>query len=201
MPKPITFYFDFISPYAYLGSVGIERIAAKHGREVDWRPMLLGISMFKVMGLKAVPDTPLKGAYAAHDWPRLARYLGIVHASEAKTQFAPLPAARAFTWLKDRDPVLAKQLAEAIFRAHWGEGRDMGSAEAVADEARRLGIAREEVLAAMADAAVKARLRQHVESSLAKGVFGAPTFIVDGEMFWGADRLDQVDRWLEMGGW
>ncbi|MEZ5922867.1 MAG: 2-hydroxychromene-2-carboxylate isomerase [Hyphomicrobiaceae bacterium] len=201
MTEPIAFYFDFISPYAYLGSVGIERIAERHGREVDWRPMLLGISMFKVMGLKAVPDTPLKGAYADHDWPRFARFLGIPHAPDAKTQFAPLPAARAFTWVKDRDPALAKRLAQAIFQAHWGEGRDMGTPEAVAGEAETLGLPAADVLAAIADEAVKQRLRAHVETSLMAGVFGAPTFIVGAEMFWGADRLDQVERWVATGGW
>jgi 2-hydroxychromene-2-carboxylate isomerase len=201
MAQPVEFYFDFISPYAYLGSIGIERIAARHSREVDWRPMLLGISVFKVMGLKAVPDTPLKGAYAAHDWPRLARYLGIPHAPEARTQFAPLPAARAFTWLKERDAPLAKQLAQAVFRAHWGEGRDMSTPERVAAEAAVLGIGRAAILAGIEDEATKMRLRAHVDASLARGVFGAPTFIVDGEMFWGADRLDQVDRWLATGGW
>jgi 2-hydroxychromene-2-carboxylate isomerase len=201
MAQPITFYFDFISPYAYLGSFGIERVAAEHGRVVDWRPMLLGITMFKVMGLKAVPDTPLKGTYAAHDCPRFARLLGIPFVTEARTQFAPLPAARAFTWLKDRDPALAKRLAQAIFHAHWGEGRDMGSADAVAGEAAALGIPRADLLAAISDDAVKQRLRGHVDTAIAQGVFGAPTFVVDGEMFWGADRLDQVDRWLATGGW
>jgi 2-hydroxychromene-2-carboxylate isomerase len=64
-----------------------------------------------------------------------------------------------------------------------------------------VGVDRQDVVAAIADGAVKARLREHVEASLARGVFGSPSFIVDGELFWGADRLDQVDRWLATGGW
>lgn len=201
MPQPIEFYFDFISPYAYLGSVGIERVAARHGRAVDWRPMLLGISVLKVMGLKPLPDTPLKGEYLNRDTPRFARYLGVPFSTAARTQFPPLPSARAFTWLKDRDAALAKRFGQRVFAAHWGEGRDMGSAEAVAAEAEALGVPRAELLAAIETDAVKQRLRAHVEASLAKGVFGAPTFIVDGEMFWGADRLDQVERWIATGGW
>ncbi|MFO1173201.1 MAG: 2-hydroxychromene-2-carboxylate isomerase [Hyphomicrobiaceae bacterium] len=201
MPEPIEFYFDFISPYAYLGSIGIERIAERHGRAVDWRPMLLGISVLKVMGLKPVPDTPLKGPYSDHDAARFARYLGIPYSAAAETQFAPLPSARAFTWIKDRDAALATRFAQRIFAAHWGEGRDMGTAEAVAGEAEALGVPRAELLAAIETDAVKQRLRAHVDASIAKGVFGAPTFIVDGEMFWGADRLDQVERWIETGGW
>lgn len=201
MPGTIEFHFDFISPYAYLGSIGIERIAAKHGVEIDWRPMLLGISVLKVMGLKPLPDTPLKGAYLDRDVPRFARYLGVPFSPGAQLQFPPLPSARAFTWLKDRDPALAKRFGQAIFHAHWGEGRNMGTAEAVAGEAGRLGIARSDLLAAIEEDTVKQRLRAHVDASIAKGVFGAPTFIVGEEMFWGADRLDQVERWVVTGGW
>jgi 2-hydroxychromene-2-carboxylate isomerase len=201
MTAPIEFYFDFISPYGYLGSIGIERIAAAHGRAVDWRPMLLGISVLKVMGLKPVPDTPLKGPYSAHDWPRFARLMGVPHEPRANVHMASLPAMRAFTWLKDRDAALAKRFAQALYHAHWGEGRDMSAPEAVADVGAIVGVGRQELIAATADDAVKARLREHVEASLARGVFGSPSFIVDGELFWGADRLDQVDRWLATGGW
>ena len=201
MPAPIEFYFDFISPYGYLGSIGIERVAARHGRQVDWRPMLLGISVLKVMGLKSVPDTPLKGDYAARDWPRFARLLGVRHDPAANVRLAPLPAARAFLWLKSRDPVLAKRFAQAVYAAHWGEGRDMSTPEALAAAGGVLGIDRASLIAAIGDERIKERLRAEVDSSIARGVFGCPTFIVDGEMFWGADRLDQVDRWLATGGW
>lgn len=201
MPAPIEFYFDFISPYGYLGGIGIERVAARRGRSVDWRPMLLGISVLKVMGLKAVPDTPLKGDYAAHDWPRFARLMGVVHDAAANVRLAPLPAARAFVWLKGRDPALAVRFAQAVYRAHWGDGRDMSTPAALAEVAAGLGIDRATLIAATEDEAVKTRLREEVDASLAKGVFGCPTFIVDGEMFWGVDRLDQVERWIETGGW
>jgi 2-hydroxychromene-2-carboxylate isomerase len=77
----------------------------------------------------------------------------------------------------------------------------MSSPEAVAELAGSLGFAAGDVRAAIDSETVKARLRQHVDAALAAGVFGAPTFIVEGEMFWGADRLDQVDRWLATGGW
>ncbi len=201
MTPPIGFYFDFLSPYAYLGSIEVEKLAASRGRTVEWRPILLGISVLKVMGLKAVPDTPLKGDYAAHDWPRCARLLGIAHRPDAKVQFASLAAMRAFAWLNDRDAELARAFGRAIFRAHWAEGRDMSAPEAVAAEAEPLGILPASLLAAIASQAVKARLRSHVDAALAAGVFGAPTFAVDGELFWGADRIGQVERWIETGGW
>jgi len=201
MAADIEFYFDFVSPYGYLGAVAIERAAARHGRVVDWRPMLLGISVLKVMGLKSVPDTPLKSDYAARDWPRFARLLAVPAAPWTNPRMAPLPAARAFTWLRDRDAALATVLARAIYRAHWGEGRDMSTAEAVAETGASLGVDRGQLIAATQDEGVKRRLRGHVDAALAKGVFGCPTFIVDGEMFWGADRVGQVERWIATGGW
>ena len=196
----IAFYFDFISPYAYLGSIGIEQIAARQGVEVDWRPILLGISVMKVMGLKPIPDTPLKGPYAAHDAPRFARLMAVPFRADAPP-LAPLPAARAFTWLNDCDPAVAKRFGQAVFAAHWGEGRDMSKPEALGGIAEELGLNAGELIAAIESEPVKARLREHVEASLAAGVFGAPTFVVGDEMFWGADRLDQVERWIATGGW
>ena len=71
----------------------------------------------------------------------------------------------------------------------------------VADEAAALGVARDAVLAALNDAAVKERLKTEVDAALARRVFGSPTFIIDGEAFWGHDRLADVDEWLRTGGW
>ena len=201
MVQPVRFYFDLVSPYAYLGAVGIERLARRRGLEVDWCPMLLGVSVLKVMGLKAVPDTPLKGPYAAHDWPRFARYLGVTSAPGANVRMQPLAGLRTFVWLKGRDPSLARRFAMAALAAHWGEGRDMSRPEAVAEVAAGLGVERGEVLAAVAHDGVKTALRRAVGEALAAGVFGCPTFAVGGELFWGADRLDQVEHWLATGGW
>ena len=201
MPKEISFYFDFMSPYAYLGSVGIERLAQEHGCVVDWRPILLGISVVKVMGLKELAKTPLKKEYVHHDVPRFARYLGIPFNRASDEPMAPLPAARAFVWLKARDPSAARKFAIEVFRAHWANGRDMSTAAAVAELASSVDIDPNTMLNAIAEEATKQRLKDAVEEAISTGVFGAPTFIVGGEMFWGADRLPMVGRWLETGGW
>jgi len=197
----IDFYFDFISPYGYLGAVGAAGVAARTGRSLRWRPMLLGISVLKVMGLKAAPDIPLKGDYAARDWPRCARLMGIPHAPDAPVRFASLTAMRAFHWLDQSDPSLAARFGQTIFHAHWGEGRDMSDLQAVSDEACLLGVDPDALSTAVASADVKDGLRTAVEHSLSLGVFGCPSFVVDGELFWGADRLDQVERWIVSGGW
>jgi 2-hydroxychromene-2-carboxylate isomerase len=114
---------------------------------------------------------------------------------------APLPAARAFAWLKSSDSALATRFARSVYRSHWGEGRDMSTPAALAEVGATLGIDARELIAALRDESVKQRLRAEVDASVRRGVFGCPTFIVDGEMFWGADRLDQVDEWLATDGW
>jgi 2-hydroxychromene-2-carboxylate isomerase len=199
--KTIAFYFDFMSPYAYLGSVGIERLAAKRGYDVDWRPMLLGISIIKIMGLKGLADTPLKRDYVRRDLVRCARYLDIPFERATEEPMTSLPAARAFVWLNEQDPAIARDFARAVFRAQWAEANDMSSPAAVASLAASLGVDATELAAAMTDEKTKRRLREHVDASISLGVFGAPTFLIDKEMFWGVDRLPMIERWLETGGW
>jgi 2-hydroxychromene-2-carboxylate isomerase len=197
---PIEFYFDFVSPYGCLGSVGIEQIAARHGRPLRWCPMLLGVTVVKIMGLRPVPETPLKGEYAAHDLPRFYRLVGLPW-QPADGPVDPLPGLRAFVWLDERDPAAARRLAQRLYRAQWCEARGISTPARVAEEAAAIGVDPAALRAALADDRVKTRLRERVDESIAKGVFGCPTFIVDGEMFWGADRLDQVERWIATGGW
>lgn len=198
--EPILFYFDFLSPYGYLGSVAVERLAARLGHTVEWRPILLGVSVLKVMGLKALTDTPLKREYVHHDVARFARLLDVpFRRIEAPMQ--PLAAMRAFTWLAGSDPALAKRFGQAIYRAQWAAGADMSSAVAVCDLAVTIGIDGTALLAAIESRAVKDALRVQVASAIEAGIFGVPTFVVDGEMFWGADRLPMVERWIETGGW
>ena len=79
MTDPIAFHFDFISPYAWPGAVGIEALAASHGRTVEWHPMLLGVSVMKTMGLPPLMETPLKGDYIRMDVPPIYRFHGIAY--------------------------------------------------------------------------------------------------------------------------
>ncbi len=197
MSEPILFYFDFGSPYGYLGSIGVERLAAARGRTVEWRPILLGISVIKVMGLKALADTPLKRDYVRHDVERCARALDIPFRRATPTPMRPLAAARAFVWLDEQDPAAAKRFAQALYRAQWAEAREMSSVEAVVELGTALGLNGEELRAAIGDEHIKARLRARVHEAIGAGVFGVPTFVVAGEMFWGADRLPMLEAWLQ----
>lgn len=202
MAAPLAFHFDFISPYGYFASLRIEELAAAHGRTVDWRPMLLGVSVLKVMGLKPLLDTPLKGDYIRRDVLRHARQHGIAIGRDLAAPVGnPLPAARAFYWIRQHRPELAGPVAHALYHAFWSEGRDLSTPEAVAAVALPGALAPAEVAAAAASEEAAKLLRDAVAASLAAGIFGSPTIVVDGEPFWGADRLPDVDAWLRCGGW
>lgn len=195
----IDFYFDFSSPYGYLASTRINALAAHHQRRVNWRPVLLG-PMFKAAGTAPLAGVPLKGPYSVHDFSRTARFLGIRYKQPQNFPISTQNAARAFYWINDRDAIRAHRFAAACFENYFTQGVDITTADAVADIAAAVGEDRGAALAATADPVFKDRLKNEVESALARGVFGSPFIIVDGEPFWGNDRLDQVDAWLGTGG-
>lgn len=202
MAAPLAFYFDFISPYGYFASLRIEELAARHGRTVDWRPMLLGVAVLKVMGLKPLLDTPLKGDYVRRDVLRYARKHGVVLGRELNTAVGnPLPAARAFYWVKQHHPTQQAAIVHALYDAFWRQGRDLSTLKAIASVALPAGIAPEAIAAGAASEAAAGLLRSAVAASLEAGIFGSPTVVVDGEPFWGVDRLPEVDEWLARGGW
>lgn len=202
MPAPLLFHFDFISPYGYFASLRIEDMAARHGREVDWRPMLLGVAVLKVMGLRPLLDTPLKGDYVRRDVLRYARRHGIPLGRALDASIGnPLPAARAFYWLRKHHPHLQAAMAHALFDAFWAQGRDLSTPEAVAAITLPEGLAPAAVADGAASEEAATLLRNAVASAIGAGVFGSPTVTVDGEPFWGVDRLDEAEDWLARGGW
>jgi 2-hydroxychromene-2-carboxylate isomerase len=200
MANAIDFYFDFSSPYGYFAATQIEGLAAKHGRTVTWRPILLG-AVFKITGGQPLPTIPLKGSYAAHDLARSARLLNVPFRLPTKFPVSGTAPSRAFYWLGDKDPAAAKQFALALYHAYFAEDRDISNPEVSANVAAKLGVDKAALLQALNEAAVKERLKSEVDAAIERGVFGSPYIVVDGEPFWGSDRLDQVDRWLRTGGW
>ena len=199
--SPITFYFDPVSPFAYLGSVEIERLAARLGREVEWRPVLIGITILKVMGLKPLPETPLKGPYLKHDALRLADYYAVLFRYHGLSGINSLAALRSFVVLKERDGALAKLLAQKIFERLWVRGQDITRPADVADEAQALGIDPKALIRDIDTEHAKDLLKQQVDAAIAAGVFGVPYFIVDGEPIWGVDRMWMVEHWATRHRW
>ena len=200
--RTLTFYFDFISPFGYFASLRIDDLAARHDYSVDWQSMLVGISVLKVMGLKAIPDTPLKGAYARRDAERYCRRHGITLARAfGEKPSNPLAAGRTFHWLKRHQSAMAEPVAKAILSAYWREGRDIGQRDLVLDIAAECGADRAALVHGHESGEASALLRDAVDQSLEKGVFGSPYFIVRDEPFFGVEKMELMEEWIAAGGW
>jgi 2-hydroxychromene-2-carboxylate isomerase len=197
--QPVEFFFDFSSPYAYIANHLVDALGAKYDRAVIWRPVLLG-AIFKLTGMAPLTQIPIKGDYAMRDFPRTAAFHGAPFQMPDPFPFNSIAAARAFYWLDRTDPEAARLLAGKLFASAYG-GRAINSADSVAAIAGENGIDSAALLAGIESPAVKERTRAENEEAIKRGVFGSPFLIVDGEAFWGVDRLDQAERWLETGGW
>jgi 2-hydroxychromene-2-carboxylate isomerase len=132
---------------------------------------------------------------------RSARLMNVPFKLPTKFPVAGQAPSRAFYWVGDKDPALAKKLAQALYHAYFAEDRDISNPEVTGNVAAKLGVDKGEISRALNDPAVKERLRTEVDAAVERGVFGSPYIVIDGEPFWGADRLDQVERWLATGGW
>lgn len=200
MPAPIEFYFDFSSPYGYVASTLADGLGERVGREVRWRPFLLG-PVFKANGMAPLVDVPMKGDYSKRDFERTARYHGVPFRLPERFPIGAIAALRAFYWIDDEDPAQAKAFAKAVYRAYFAEGRDISAADVVVPLARSVGVDGDRLAAALGDPAVKDRAKREVDAIIAKGAFGSPFFIVDGEPFWGSDRMGMLEEWVKRGGW
>lgn len=200
MAAPIDFYFDFSSPYGYMAAQRIEALAARYGRSVDWHPILLGV-IFKETGAAPLTQVPLKGDYSRRDMPRSARFHGI-DGFRMPSRF-PIPtqgAARIVLALKATNDALATNVAKALYRAYFVEDLDISDPDVAAGVAGRAGADAAAMREAVDDPKIKEALKDAVAQAMQAGVCGSPFFIVDGEPFWGVDRLPQLERWLAGGG-
>ena len=200
MSDRIEFYFDFSSPYGYLASERIDAIAARHGRDVTWRPYLMGVAM-KVSGSSPVVNRPMLGEYSRRDMQRSARRLQVPFRFPEPFPIATIAACRAVYWMERADADGAKPLAKALYRAYFVDRRNISEPGVVADVAVESGADRDLLLAGIQEPAIKDRLKEVTNDAVERGIFGSPFFMVGDEPFWGHDRMDEVDRWLETGGW
>ncbi len=186
----LDFWFDFSSPFAYLAATQVDALAARTGASLRWRPMLLG-AVFKLVGQVDVPLFAMSAAkqqYLFKDFHRWAAWWDVPLTFPSRFPLRTLLPLR--TWMAHPDPL---PYGQAVFHAAWAEDRDVTDPDVL----RSCG-ATEEVLAAAADQ--KQALIDSTNEAVAAGVFGAPTFVVDGKyLFWGQDRLALVERCLN--GW
>jgi len=197
---PVAFYFEFSSPYGYIASQVADDLERRIGRALDWRPILLG-PVFKLTGTSPLTQVPLKGEYSKRDFDRSARQLKVPYRHPDNFPIGTVAACRAFYWLKDRDPAAARRLAVALYRAYFVDNRDIGTPVTVLAVAKEAGFDAEALEHAIGELPVKERVKREVDAAIAAGVFGSPFFIVDGEPFWGVDRIPMLEAWIRSGGW
>ncbi len=190
--SPIEFYFDVISPYAYLAWTRIEALAQRHGRGLEVKPALFA-AMLGHHGHLGPAEIPPKRRYIFKNVLRLAHDLGEPLSPPPAHPFNPLLALRVVTALPQAD---RPEVVTALYRATWGGGGGVASADDVRAALLGLSLDVEALLAAAVTPENKARLRDETAAAIAKGVFGVPTVVADGELFWGLDALGHVEAFL-----
>jgi 2-hydroxychromene-2-carboxylate isomerase len=191
--RTLDIYWDFSSPFAYLGSTQAEKLAARTGAKLTWQPMLLG-GLFRSIGQADVPLSTwsqAKQRYYFEDMHRWAAFWDVPFKFPSRFPMLTLKAMRTYLALPEerRDG-----FRERTFRAYWAEDRDIGDDRVLHE---LVGEGADAVLARTQDPAVKKELVDATQRAVDAGVFGAPTWIVDGkELFWGQDRIPLVERAL-----
>ncbi|GAA0757919.1 2-hydroxychromene-2-carboxylate isomerase [Ideonella azotifigens] len=198
MPAPIEFYFDFSSPYGYLASELIDAIAERHGRNAIWHAIVLDAT-YQSQDRIRIPTHMMRSEYVMRDVERSAGYYGLPYKAPAHPSLHTELAARVFQWLGDRQPQQARDFAHGVFRALFTEDRNIADAAVLQELATKAGMSEADFHTVQTDGTTKTRLKAEIDVAQARGVFGSPFFIVEGERFWGVDRLPQLERWLEKG--
>jgi 2-hydroxychromene-2-carboxylate isomerase len=194
--SPVEFYFDFASPFAWLIADGLTDLAARHQREVTWRPVLL-FAVFKALGLPPPMEVEARRRYLLHDMQRSASVYGVSYRHPRTfPAVSPLPA-RMFYAIDSFDKELAKGFARATLEAHFVHDRDITKPEVMTDVAHTLGLAADDIAMAAAEDTAKAQLRETIDAATAKGMIGSPFVLIDDEPFFGADRLPHMEWWLQ----
>jgi len=194
MSNTIEFFWDPASTYSYLAATQIEAFAKEHGATVVWKPFLLG-KAFEATGNKMPAAIPAKGKYLFKDATLWARLYKVPFAFPKNFPLNSVLASRSCIAAAHAGQGLPFTLA--LLKAYWAEGQDVSQPDAVAAVATSVGLDAEALLAAAGSQPVKDELRTNTEDAIARGVFGAPTFFIGKQMFWGNDRLPLMAAFLK----
>ena len=193
MTKTLEFFFDYGSPTTYLAHVQLAGIAERTGCEIVRRPILLG-GVFKATENQTPVANPAKRAYMMADMPRMAEHLGVPFRMNPYFIINSMPLMRgAIAVLQDGG---FEAYDAAMWRAMWVDGEDLGDPNVIARVVSAAGIDATRFAERIQEPAVKQALIAATEEAVERGAFGAPTMFVEGEMFFGSDRMDYVERAL-----
>ena len=190
--KRVEFFFDLASPYSYLAATQLPELARRTGATIAWRPFVLGAVM-KATGNDMPARVANKARWMGQDLQRWAAHYGIPW---QMTSHFPLSTVKAMR-LVLLDEIKAETVALAAFRALWAEDRNITEEPELRRIAAAGGLDVTTALAAIEDARIKDRLRANTDEAIARGAFGAPTMLVDEQLFWGNDRLHFVEAALK----
>ena len=191
----IELWFEFASTYSYPAVTRAEAVARARGTEILWRPFLLG-PIFKDQGWNDSPFYiyPVKGRYMWRALARICTALDLPLRRPSRFPRGSLLAARLACWYQDEAWIA--DFVRRVYRANFAEDRDIADATVLRSLLEEIG--RDPTTLDLADSAeAKAKLREQTESAQALGIFGAPTFVVGSELFWGNDRLESALAWME----
>jgi 2-hydroxychromene-2-carboxylate isomerase len=196
-PK-VEFWYEFASTYSYPAAMRIEKAAREAGVAVEWRPFLLG-PIFGAQGWNDSPFNvyPVKGAYMWRDLARICARLDLPLQKPSRFPRNGLLAARVAQVANDDG--FAPEFTRAVYTASFAEDREIGEADVIAEILASLEHDPDAVLARATSAESKERLKRTGEEASARGIFGAPSFVVAGELFWGNDRLEDALDWARRG--
>jgi 2-hydroxychromene-2-carboxylate isomerase len=191
---PLQFWFDFASTYSYPAVMRIEAVAAAHRIEIEWDAFLLG-PIFKAQGWDDSPFNiyPIKGRYMWRDLERICESAGIPFRRPSVFPRNSVLAARIAT--RFRQAPWLKEFVKAVYRANFVDGSDIGDRSVIAQCLRGIGSDSERIIAQATDRDSKALFRAQTERAIQSGIFGAPSFVSNGELFWGNDRLQEAIEW------
>jgi len=188
MTKQVEFYFDVGSPATYLAATQLPRICEDTGATLVYRPMLLG-GIFQATGNASPAAIPAKGRWMFDDLAAHAKRYGVPFRMNPHFPINTLLLQRGAVAMQRKHPDRFIAYLDAVFKAIWVSGRDMNDASVVAGVLHEAGFDAATVMGELTDPDVKAALKSTTEEAVARGVFGAPTFFVDGRLYFGQDRL------------
>jgi len=195
MPTPIIeFFWDVGSPYTYLASTQIEKVAQTAKASVKWRPFLLG-GIFRDTGNRPPVEVPAKGAYMLKDLQTWAAYYQVPFSFPASfpvNSLLPMRTAVAAEMLGR-----GKEYALTVMHLYWAEGKDPSIPEIIKELLKTLDLDPEKIDQMVQTPEVKETLKANSAEAVSRGAFGAPTFFVGDKMFWGNDRLGLLEAYLK----
>lgn len=195
MSKTVEFLFDLGSPYSYLAWYQLPKVARAQGAAIVYTPVLLG-GIFQATGNASPAEVPAKARYLDVDLQRWAQACGLQIASNPAFPINTLALMRGAVATQMQGDEPFQRYMQAMYHAMFGAPRNMGDPAEVAAVLTAAGFGAAQFMAQVGEQAVKDRLKDNTQRAVARGVFGAPSFFVGDELFWGQDRLDQVAQAL-----